>query len=109
MKLSKTLVALAFASTTLLSTQAMAETQSNNSESAIQRIVSVLVSNAVQTASEEIDIQLEKITLTATHLIDVEPTQNIATKVTITDLSSKEETKGENTGENTNQIESNDD
>ncbi len=86
MNFTKKIAILVLVSSSVLSTQAFAQTQSSETKNALERIVSTFVSNAVATASNEIDIQLEKITLTASNVISVEPTSNITTKVLITDV-----------------------
>jgi hypothetical protein len=87
MKINQKLAALLLITAGTLSTQVNAQESSD-----VEKIVTNIVGTAMNTVSFEIDQQIEKITLTATHLMSFDGENEKMGKVTITDLS---ETKNE--------------
>lgn len=73
-------------------------TQVNAQESAVEKIVSNLVSNAMNTVSIEIDQQVQKVTLSASNLVSNDGSEASSGKVSIVDLAvtnSENDTKEE--------------
>ena len=84
------------AATVLISACALS-TNVNAEETALEQIVSNLVANALHTANNQIEIQIEKTLLTASNSISVENESVPANRITITDLASIDnEIKNEN-------------
>jgi hypothetical protein len=86
MKFSNKLAAAIFVSACALSTTANA--QMDEQKSALEQIVTQFVKSAVNNATYEIEVKLEKTLLTASNAISVDSSPVPPNKVTITDLAS---------------------
>jgi hypothetical protein len=108
MKLSQKLATVVFVSACALSTNASA--QDNAQKTALEQIVTHLVQAAVNSASNEIEVQLSKTLLTASNSISVDSDPVPANKIMITDLVATKNTQTTETTETTdNQIAKTDD
>lgn len=85
-------------------------TQVNAQESAVEKIVSNLVTSAISTVSIEIDQQVQKITLSASNIVSYKDSKAPAGHVTITDIANTDsKDSAAETSENDKQKENTDD
>jgi hypothetical protein len=98
MKINTTLAALLLITAGTVSSQAMA--QENNG---VKEIVANIVNNAIHNVSQEIDHQVQKLTLTASNTLSIQSPGETLGKVSISDIASTPATKANSSDKSNDQ------